>query len=367
MEYIKQKEKILIGDTGYYYNINEGGWFNPKGVMLKYSPLSRIEKDFTDDKNPYAILLHYNRSIQKAQAQAFDLVYNFVKTTYPDKLQEYFTDGYWHYGYNIGGISNDICQFVIDNKKLLKKFFETQNPKKFILRDIANWIKSYTQEQYFLQIIPNATEREVQNLIYYCNNLAYYNCDKKTVVKYVYKMLHNQNLFLWENEKSESVEHYDIRQRLQRMITACNTMKISFPNGEFIRDYVTIMKNYEIYQEQIDNTFFATYKNRTDLLFEDENYTVVLPACKQDMIDEAFYQCNCVFRCYYKSLIGGQTNIVFIRDKQNPTKSLITCEVRNDGIIEQYRLQHNQIPCADSQLKFRIKYQAYLKEVFNND
>lgn len=368
MEYIKQKEKILIGDTGYYYNINEGGWFNPKGAMLKHSPLPRIERVFTDDRNPYARLLRYNKNIQKAQVQAFDLVYNFIKSTYPNKLQEYFNESYWSYLYSFHDISNDTCQFVIDNKKLLKKFFETQqNPKCFSLKQIANWMRSYKQEQYFLQLIPNATEREVQNLMYYCNSLIYYNYDKKTVIKYVYKILHNQNLFLWENEKSECVEHYGIRQKLQQMIIYCNVMKLPFPNGEFIRDYITVMKNYKVYQEQIDTAFFVIYKNRTELLFEDENYTVVLPTCKQDMIDEAFNQCNCVFRSYYNPLIANQTNIVFIRDKQNPTKSLITCEISNSGNIYQYLLKHNQIPQDENQIKFKAKYQAYLKGVFNND
>lgn len=227
MEYIKQKEKILIGDTGYYYNINEGSWFNPKGATLKHSPLSRIEKEFTDTENLYARLLCYNKSISKIKVQAFDLIYNFVKSTYPDKLQEYFTEYTWNYGYSFCDTNNEICQFIVDNKKLLKRFFETKNPERFFTREIANWI--------------------------------------------------------------------------------------------------------------------------------------------QDVVDEAFSQCNCVFRCYYESLIKGFTNIVFVRDKQNPKKSLITCEVTNNGDISLYLLAHNQDPKDENQIRFRVKYQAYLRGVFNND
>lgn len=104
-----------------------------------------------------------------------------------------------------------------------------------------------------------------------------------------------------------------------------------------------------------------------ELMFEDENYTVVLPTCRQDVVDEAFSQCNCVFRCYYESLIKGFTNMVFVRDKQNPKKSLITCEVTNNGDISLYLLAHNQDPKDENQIRFRVKYQAYLRGVFNND
>ena len=58
-------------------------------------------------------------------------------------------------------------------------------------------------------------------------------------------------------------------------------------------------------------------------------YVFIAPTCKQDFLDEAQMQQNCL-ASYISKFIDGDCIIMFMRHKNNPTQSLVTIEIRKD-------------------------------------
>ena len=83
-------------------------------------------------------------------------------------------------------------------------------------------------------------------------------------------------------------------------------------------------------REQIDE---MKMKEMTDLaaLYQGTSgkYVFIAPTCKQDFLDEAQMQQNCL-ASYISKFINGDCIIMFMREKKDPTQSLVTIELRKD-------------------------------------
>ena len=58
-------------------------------------------------------------------------------------------------------------------------------------------------------------------------------------------------------------------------------------------------------------------------------YVFIAPTCKQDFLDEAQMQQNCL-ASYVNKFVDGDCIIMFMRNKKEPTQSLVTIEIRKD-------------------------------------
>lgn len=95
--------------------------------------------------------------------------------------------------------------------------------------------------------------------------------------------------------------------------------------------------------------------------YQDENFIVVVPQTVADIKEEGEKQNNCVGRLYTQQVINGLTQVVFIRKRECPEKSYITCEVNNDGFIRQFLLACNRRVEKDSiEQKFYYDFQNYI-------
>ena len=70
--------------------------------------------------------------------------------------------------------------------------------------------------------------------------------------------------------------------------------------------------------------------------------------------DESKQQNNCV-RTYAEKYADGTCDIYFMRDIQNPKKSLVTVEVKNNKVV-QSRIKNNNDP-NEKQLKFLDRWE----------
>ena len=84
-------------------------------------------------------------------------------------------------------------------------------------------------------------------------------------------------------------------------------------------------------KEKIDE---MKMKEMTDLaaLYQGTSgkYVFIAPTCKQDFLDEAQMQQNCL-ASYISKFINGDCIIMFMREKKDPTQSLVTIELRKDN------------------------------------
>lgn len=94
--------------------------------------------------------------------------------------------------------------------------------------------------------------------------------------------------------------------------------------------------------EKFDNSIEA---NR-HLEWEQDNYLIRMPTGAEDIRDEADQMHHCV-ATYIPQIEAGEKIVMFMRDKEDPDKSLVTVEVIDGAITQAYaqRDTHPSIPC----------------------
>ena len=109
-----------------------------------------------------------------------------------------------------------------------------------------------------------------------------------------------------------------------------------------------LASSYIAEQEIRHKELYKSYLNKVK--YEDENFTMILPTTAEELEKEGRAQGNCVGG-YYRYIADMQRIIVFIRDKKNVDKPLVTCDITiNDDKslhINQYLLSHKYIVTAD--------------------
>ena len=133
--------------------------------------------------------------------------------------------------------------------------------------------------------------------------------------------------------------------------------------GNLMNKLAELVVEWDDKHDQIFREYTASLTSK--LCFEDDTYVVRIPRGEADFIREGKENNNCVGTFnYYELMLRKQIFVVFIREKVNPDKAFITCEISPRGKILQYLGRSNvEVPAADA---FKKKYQAFLKENFNH-
>ena len=163
-------------------------------------------------------------------------------------------------------------------------------------------------------------------------------------------------------------------------------------NGEIpsicdIRDLVKDIVKYEIfdvldgnrtlsYNIKLYNTVLENRKNEKlekqlqKLNFinglEFDNYIVVVPQTIEDKADEGKQQNNCVGYYYDDSIIKGENLIYFLRRKNKPNKSYMTCRynIPTASTVE-HRYKNNINVCNETEIGILKKIDKIIKEKLN--
>ena len=121
--------------------------------------------------------------------------------------------------------------------------------------------------------------------------------------------------------------------------------------------YISLIKDRYTFKQ-----FINSLKKVKDLEFNDDNYCVVIPKGPNDLIEEGNALHHCVGG-YVRSVAEGQTNIVFIRKKDEIDTPFFTVEVSNKGNIEQVHGFGNSNADSISNLPAFIKKWAAEKKL----
>ena len=94
--------------------------------------------------------------------------------------------------------------------------------------------------------------------------------------------------------------------------------------------------------EKFDNSI----ETNKHLEWEQDNYLIRMPTSAEDIRDEADQMHHCV-ATYIPQIEAGEKIVMFMRDKENPDKSLVTVEVIDGAITQAYaqRDTYPSIPC----------------------
>lgn len=150
--------------------------------------------------------------------------------------------------------------------------------------------------------------------------------------------------------------------QLRTYFEMCNDLEKKPTKDDFFRDYINTIREYRIKKANIDDKKIKEqYQKYPALAFENDIFKVIIPQTVKDFTQEANEQRNCVQSIYLSRVIRGMTNVVFIRRKDNIEHSYITCEVTNDGKINQYLGKGNSYVHDMDAIDFNILYQTHLK------
>lgn len=144
-----------------------------------------------------------------------------------------------------------------------------------------------------------------------------------------------------------------------RIIEPCEYMNIPIPHTTLSSALTQIMETLRVYNTNHWKERLAlTYK--PSLQYENEDFIVIVPKTQEEYKEEAQNQNNCVYRLYMEQVAEGNTHVVFIRRKNSPNKSYITCEVDNANRIQQYLKSCNEQVSNENAIRFKEEYQKYL-------
>lgn len=182
-----------------------------------------------------------------------------------------------------------------------------------------------------------------------------------TQLKYIINTICRGGCYYYMDENGR-FDSWCLLTKFNEYFEMCKALNINYEK-DFFRGYINARRMYLVAKTEIDNKAIIDNYKGLNLFYEDENFTVVIPQSTEDFKNEATQQSNCVYSCYLKDVVQHKTNVVFIRKKDDITKSYITCEVSNSGQIRQYYLSHNRIVIAGTiEKEFYHKYATWLKE-----
>lgn len=265
---------------------------------------------------------------------------------------------------------NDIPKALIKlcrshNIKLSNQFLELykKNPDAYLLAYNLEYISLNDSDVY--QILSNSTSVRVQDgTSYWDYHYEYVSTIDKLVNEFGYTA---KPLFMYL-DYCKTYEAIDSMNYLLNEIYDYASMmsKISPKFDKYPRHFLTTHKiavrNYNRLKEEFDEQEFKKHINK-EMEKTFGQYCFIYPENTQAIKDEAVSQNNCV-ASYIQSVLKGNCDILFLRTKENPDKSLVTIEVRN-GKIVQARQRFND-PVDSEQQEAIDKWNKWYANKINN-
>lgn len=233
---------------------------------------------------------------------------------------------------------------------------------------ICKVINSLTEDTYINSIVNNSgymlwkEKNGIEPDEHFTEDMCrmIYNCYNKWSKEKIHRAAYFMAKGLYEffGESSNCLD------KIEAYFHWCELLGEQPTKGDFLRLYVEAKRKYKLRKTEIDNKAISDYQTAVahKLAFEDDNFIVIVPTTAQEIIAEGEAQHNCVGRLYLPKVVNKETHIVFIRQKNVPNDSFITCEVNNNGAINQYLLAYNRwVDESTPEAEFKKAYKEHLK------
>lgn len=383
------KEKNIVKfevdvDKIYCFNISTGEAIGLKGKTIKTLPLPIIRE--VESSMPNEILYRYiiswqvhlrrghlNPTEREKARQACAVVEKFSALGF--KLDMYYCNPEWEFKQFI----NVCC--MIDDRKEFKPFIDYMRnnnvhptTRTFSLQSAYHAFKIHIEKIQFFMLYPTDEHftEEMQNFLFCeCRTIRENGSMREATPKELKFMRYALGHSLWdfycdinEPEKLEWNGVRDIRGMFSNYFYYCKMLGISVEkSNNFFKDYTDVKRMYLAKKKVIDAELFERVYSAWGGLksVETEELEIVFPTCANDLIEEGKNQHNCV-GSYINRVLNGDCIVVFIREKNNPTESYITCEIR-ENIVWQYLRPYNSCRLDEKDREMKNAITAYLQSI----
>lgn len=310
-----------------------------KGTKMEYAPI----KQFTSLNYPY----NFVDAVELAGYESFELLWNMKLYNLSFAAKKLNKNGSF---YKRFGISKDYLKFMQDNNidyyelrilRLIKK------KDIRLIRELSRYKFSHIKYLYENQILEefiNTGNRIDYNAIETLRLIEQFIPLKK--LKNYQKGL--KNLYLYK----------DYLYMSKKLALNYKSRKDLFPR-KLIYRHDKMQKQIKITEDI--NTHFGVYLRFLELskyMYEDDKYTIFPAPTIESMKEEGEQQKNCVGSSYLMPYSESRTEIFFIRELDNITKSFITLEFKN-GQVRQKELAEHKTNFTDEQNEFINKWILY--------
>lgn len=225
-----------------------------------------------------------------------------------------------------------------------------------LTKDYLNWCREYgeivclkTARKYRQGKLEESIPKELKS--YYVMmriHITTEDIDKETL----FKLLKIIKYTVHHLRAEEAVNDIEDLERL--------TNELTDENKKLLNINRTVSQNYRIIEQQefIGNKAFESTLKKLNFLNGKcfDNYVVVVPQNVIDLADEGFQQNNCVGYYYNDIIENGDNCIFFLRKKDKPEKSYITCRysIDNKEVVEARYKNNRNIDSADEKIVYYI-------------
>lgn len=337
----------------YKLDVNTGKWYGLRGSEIENAPhgVRALVIENQDSDNNIVRLLYFENYYNG----------NSIATTCKD-YRGYFQilDKLTSLGYRItrNDCTGSNFTYVNENMKAFAQYLKEVNVENAGLEHFRRTGARkifLTKHEAYLKKNPQITEEMIDFV--FDSKRCFPEEEIETVFYYLFKN-GLYNFFRLSNNE------YKLREFFQGYFDMLKVLDQKAEKEPFLQEYVNVKRAYDAKKYEVENE--ALYRNlrrhEKAFTFTDGKYITVIPENVEDFAREGKLQHNCV-NSYVRDVVNGRTNVVFVREVENPTKPLVTAEINNIGGLGQFLLSHNQRPREDSDLvAFREAWREHIRE-----
>lgn len=347
----------LTGKVRHHININEGTIYTharktPTAMVsgicfstyrLHYNEENPIEKFVA------GFLTCSNREYYNNLFAHFGFVESVLKI-YGDKIERYLFNSLRTYGRRT--YTTEMQTLILKDKKYMEWCFDNNY-------DPFHAYKRYIGEKVIKELCGDNEElfEGIKNQSVF--TLSPNNPNSWKGLQFAIKVIQDSpNVIYAHTNERLAVDYNSICNKVYYYLNICAKIKREPTTKDFMNEYYRTQYIYYNWRYNHEKDIFLSRYN--DILkFEYGNLEVILPTAPADLIKEGNDNHNCVGG-YIQYIVNGTSIVVFVRHKDSPDKSYITCEITPDGRIYQFYLQYNNRVQEAEDKTFYELYQAYL-------
>lgn len=352
MTITKEKNFLFITtDDGktYRYDINTATLYGLKGTPIKTQPkgfVSYVDRNFLGN----SFLLSYIRNT------IYWRYYNlFTMPTDIMVLYDRIDSLGIPYNYSTSHLTNEI-KTDKDFKNLIL-YLKDHSAIEFTVKDYTSWVREKEAQELLKDYYSIMPENMREYILQYISR-DYIEKYLDTIFYYVFR----GKLYEFNNLVGGSTGHI-----LNDYFQMCETIeKKPEKVNNLMREYVETYNYYQLKKTEYDNKSIANNyaKHLKAWDFTYGNYTIVIPTCGQDLVEEGQNMHHCVGG-YVENIVKGTSYIIFVRHKDTPDKCYITAEIDTAGNICQYYLAHDRCISSTEDETFKAELQKHLNNMWD--
>lgn len=304
--------------TGYWYETILSGF-------LYRDNLKQVLKDTVYEhsrmwemiRNPYIEYYNLKHLLRVAASPSFETLVELKLYNLADDADSFWTTGTFN---KIFGVSKDFYEFM-KKHNITKEQLDIL--KLYPVKNIRT-IKFLEQYKYTIEEIKDYTS--LDNFIYYFR----------------------------KNRLKDSHMYLDYLQNAKKLGLDLKNKRYLFPKNLKIEHDKVCNEVKILEQELMNKKITKRFKKLQKNIFKNKKYIIIPASSVEDLIDESKQQNNCV-RTYTERYADGNCDIYFMRNIDNPEKSLVTVEVRENKIVQK-RTKNNEKTTTE-QDKFLKKWE----------